>query len=122
MKIYINTNNEIIGQMFEVSKDTIECSLNETWLNDTGNDGGSEWQRKIQDLDDDEVVEIEFDSTFSNWQGGKHRQIKKAGMTNVWVSHKPLPADLEAKIDTILIEEIQRTSDVLDSLDQVDKS
>ena len=125
MKIYLNTNKELIGQEINgllrvdeiISKDTLECDLDQTWLNDIDQNGGIEYQRKIQELDDEEV-EIEFDSNFSNWQGGKHCQFKKAGLTGLWVSHKEMPKEIEDKIDRIILQELDRTKEVLWDLEK----
>ena len=100
MKIYINTNKEMISFHY---------------------DGDSEHGKKNfvdhvlkSDIDYDIMslptkTSTILDSNFQNWNGGKHSRFAQC-LGSLWCSHQNLPLEIEASIDKIVNDAIREAN------------
>ena len=106
MKIYINTNTECQAEYYEGSAEFGKTDFIDFLAITT-------IARKVQKLAGD--LEVETDSIFSNWNGGKHSRLAQCHGA-LWCCHSDLPVDIETAIDKIVAGHIKEANKTAESI------
>lgn len=106
MKIYINTNEEMIAENYEGDAGFGRTDFVEFV-------GMSTIAKRILEIAP--ALEVEIDSIFSNWNGGKHSQFAQCQGT-LWCCHEDLPNNIESAIDNLIAAHIQEANRITESI------
>ena len=106
MKIYINTNEEMIAENYEGDADFGRTDFVEFA-------GMSTIAKKVFQFAP--ALEVEIDSRFHNWNGGKHSQSAQC-QGNLWCCHSDLPNNIESAIDNLIAAHIQEANRITESI------
>ena len=109
MKIYINTNKEMISFHFDGDSDLGKANFVDHVLK-------SDIDYDIMSLPT--KMSTILDSNFQNWNGGKHSRFAQC-QGNLWCSHQDLPIEIESKIDAIVNRAIEEANIIEAKLDAI---